>query len=59
MQLIRADEGFRLLRDLAVFGGRKQLRADGRVENVEKDAPQRGGSGAVGLVADNVTECRR
>ena len=46
VQLIRADEGFRLLRDLAVFGGRKQLRADGRVENVEKDAPQRGGSGA-------------
>ena len=57
VQLVGADEVFRLLGDLAVLGG-QQLGGDGGVEDVQQHPAQLGGGGDVGLVPDEVAHQR-
>ena len=60
VQLVGADERFRLLGDLAVFLCRQQLGADGGVENVEQHSTQGFVFRRVGCVAHDVAhECFR
>ena len=56
MQLIGANQGLGLLRDLAVFLRGKKLRRDRRVENVEKYLAQRRRCGGVGFIAHDVAD---
>ena len=58
MQLIGTDKGLRLLRDLAGFRRGEQLRADGRVKNVEQHAAQGEALGRVRLIAHDVAHER-
>ena len=58
MQLIRPDEGFRFLCDLARLVCGQKLRAYRRVKNVEQDAPQARAFGVLGGSADDVAHER-
>ena len=58
MELIGANQIFRLLRDLAVVLGGEQLRGDRRVQNVQQYGLERFGGGNVSLVLHQMAHQR-